>query len=140
MPREHPRRVAGADHPGARVVVHAKPAFYEPNGQLSLEIREIRPAGEGELLAQLERRKQLLAAEGLFDPRIKKRLPLLPRGIGLITGRDSDAERDVLENARLRWPAVRFVVRHALMQGADSARAVIARCASSRPAATSTSS
>lgn len=111
--------------PGARVVVHAKPTFYEPNGQLSLEIREIRPAGEGELLAQLERRKQLLAAEGLFDSRIKKPLPLLPRAIGLITGRESDAEKDVLQNARLRWPAVRFEVRHALMQGADSSRAVI---------------
>ena len=111
--------------PGARVVVHAKPVFYEPNGQLSLEVREIRPAGEGELLAQLERRKQLLAAEGLFDPRIKKRLPLLPRAVGLITGRESDAEKDVIENARLRWPGVRFVTRHALMQGADSSRAVI---------------
>lgn len=111
--------------PGARVVVHAKPTFYEPNGALSLELREIRPAGEGELLAQLERRKQLLSAEGLFDPRIKKPLPLLPRAVGLITGRDSDAEKDVLENTRLRWPGVMFVVKHALMQGAESSRAVI---------------
>lgn len=110
---------------GSRVVVHAKPAFYAPRGSLSLELREIRPQGEGELLAQLERRKQLLAAEGLFDPRLKKRLPLLPRGIGLITGRNSAAERDVLQNARLRWPDVRFVVRHALMQGNDSARDVM---------------
>jgi exodeoxyribonuclease VII large subunit len=112
--------------PGARVVVHAKPTFYGPNGSLSLDVREIRPAGEGELLAQLERRKQLLAAEGLFEPRWKKPLPVLPRGIGLVTGRESAAERDVLENARLRWPAVPFHVRHALMQGAESARAVIA--------------
>ena len=111
---------------GARVVVHAKPAFYAPRGSLSLDLREIRPQGEGELLAQLERRKQLLAAEGLFDPRHKKSLPLLPRGIGLITGRNSAAERDVLENARLRWPDVRIVVRHALMQGNDSARDVMA--------------
>lgn len=111
---------------GSRVVVHAKPAFYAPRGSLSLDLREIRPQGEGELLAQLERRKQLLAAEGLFDPRLKKRLPVLPRGIGLITGRNSAAERDVLQNARLRWPDVHFVVRHALMQGNDSARDVMA--------------
>ncbi|MGI9084190.1 MAG: exodeoxyribonuclease VII large subunit [Aeromicrobium sp.] len=110
---------------GARVIVHAKPSFYEPSGELSLELREIRPVGEGELLAQLERRRQLLAAEGLFDPRLKKSLPLLPRAVGLITGRDSDAEKDVLKNARLRWPAVPFVVRHALTQGSDSARGVI---------------
>ncbi|MFT4189322.1 MAG: exodeoxyribonuclease VII large subunit [Aeromicrobium sp.] len=111
--------------PGARVVVHAKPSFYGPNGSLSLEIREIRPAGEGELLAQLERRKQLLAAEGLFESRWKKPLPLLPSGIGLITGRDSAAERDVVRNTQLRWPAAPFVVRHSLMQGADCARGVI---------------
>ncbi|MGH7483883.1 MAG: exodeoxyribonuclease VII large subunit, partial [Longimicrobiales bacterium] len=61
---------------GSRVVLHAKPTFYLPTGRLSLEAREIRPVGEGELLAQLERRKQLLAAEGLFDPRLKQRLPL----------------------------------------------------------------
>jgi exodeoxyribonuclease VII large subunit len=114
---------------GSRVVVQAKPAFYAPRGSLSLDLREIRPQGEGELLAQLERRRQLLAAEGLFDPRLKKPLPLLPRGIGLITGRASAAERDILENARLRWPDVRFVVRHALMQGNDSARDVMAALA-----------
>ncbi len=112
---------------GSRVIVHAKPSFYLPRGQLALELREIRPQGEGQLLAQLERRKQLLAAEGLFDPRFKKSLPLLPHGIGLITGKNSAAERDVLQNARLRWPDVRFVVRHALMQGNGSALDVM-RC------------
>lgn len=110
---------------GARVVLHAKPTFYEPNGAFSLDAREIRPVGEGELLAQLERRRQLLAAEGLFDPTLKKRLPLLPRRIGLITGRESAAERDVLQNARQRWPDVDFLVHYALMQGNESARAVI---------------
>ncbi|MET0931555.1 MAG: exodeoxyribonuclease VII large subunit, partial [Aeromicrobium sp.] len=124
----HASVLDASPHPvteGPRVVVHAKPTFYAPRGSLALDLREIRPQGEGELLAQLERRKQLLAAEGLFDPRRKKPLPLLPRGIGLITGRSSAAERDVLENARRRWPDVRFVVRHALMQGNDSARDVM---------------
>jgi len=110
---------------GSRVVVHAKPTFYAPRGGLALDLREIRPQGEGELLAQLERRKQLLAAEGLFDPRRKRTLPLLPRGIGLVTGRGSAAERDVLEHTRRRWPDVHVVVRHALMQGNDSARDVM---------------
>lgn len=110
---------------GARVVVQAKPRFYAPNGSFSLEIREFRLAGEGELLAQLERRKQLLAAEGLFDPRSKKRLPFLPARVGLVTGKDSAAERDVLEVARRRWPGVTFDVRHVLVQGPQSAQAVI---------------
>ena len=110
---------------GSRVVLHAKPTVYLPTGRLSLEAREIRPVGEGELLAQLERRKQLLAAEGLFDPRIKKRLPFLPRAVGLVTARGSAAERDVLENTRIRWPAVQIVTRHAVMQGASSASEVM---------------
>jgi exodeoxyribonuclease VII large subunit len=110
---------------GARVVVHAKPSFWEATGSLALDIREIRPQGEGELLAQLEARRRALAAEGLFDPRLKRALPFLPRAIGLITGKDSDAERDVLENARKRWPAVQFVVRHAFMQGPQSATTVV---------------
>lgn len=110
---------------GARVVVQARPVWYEPTGSLSLDIREIRPQGEGELLAQLERRKQLLAAEGLFDSRLKKALPFLPTVIGLITGRDSAAERDVVENATKRWPNVTIACHYALMQGADSARSVI---------------
>ncbi|MBK5217381.1 MAG: exodeoxyribonuclease VII large subunit [Propionibacteriales bacterium] len=110
---------------GARVVVHAKPEFYEPNGSLSLSAREIRAVGIGELLARLEQRRQLLAAEGLFDAAHKKRLPFLPHRVGLITGRNSAAEKDVEENARLRWPAVEFLTVHALMQGESSAREVI---------------
>src|SRR5699024_11412337 len=90
--------------------------LFRSKVSLPLEIREIRPQGEGDLLAQLERRKQLLAAEGLFDIQLKKPAPALPRGIGLITGRDSAAERDVIENATLRWPGVWIVVQHALMQ------------------------
>ena len=69
-------------------------------------MREIRLVGEGELLARLERRRQLLAAEGLFAPELKRPLPFLPRTVGLVTGQGSAAERDVLENARRRWPGV----------------------------------
>lgn len=118
-------RVTAPIMEGARVVVHAKPTFWEGNGGLALEIREIRPQGEGELLAQLEARRRALAAEGLFDPRLKRPLPFLPRAIGLVTAKDSDAERDVLENARKRWPSVEFVVQYALMQGAQSVPSVI---------------
>ena len=102
---------------GARVVVHAKPDFYVTRGTLSLQAYEIRPVGVGELLARLERLKGVLAAEGLFAPERKQRLPFLPRTVGLITGRASAAERDVLENARRRWPAVRFEVREVAVQG-----------------------
>jgi exodeoxyribonuclease VII large subunit len=102
---------------GARVVIHGKPDFYLSRGTLSLTAYEIRPVGVGELLARLERLKTLLAAEGLFADSRKKPLPFLPAVVGLVTGRASAAERDVLDNARRRWPAVRFEVRNVAVQG-----------------------
>ena len=110
---------------GASVVVHAKPSFYANRGTLSLYAREIRMVGLGELLARIERRRQLLAAEGLFAAERKRRLPFLPGTVGLVTAPNSAAERDVLENARRRWPAVRFAVRYAAMQGTSSAAEVM---------------
>jgi len=110
---------------GARVVVWAKLQYYVPRGTLSLSAKEIRPIGVGELLARIEQRRQLLAAEGLFDPARKRRLPFLPTRIGLITGRDSAAERDVVDNATRRWPAVDFRIEHTTVQGYDAARQII---------------
>ncbi|TDB72905.1 exodeoxyribonuclease VII large subunit [Micromonospora sp. KC723] len=102
---------------GARVVLHAKPEFYPARGTLSLRADEIRQVGLGELLARLEKLKKLLAAEGLFDRARKRRPPFLPQRIGLITGRASAAERDVLTNARRRWPAVEFRTVNVAVQG-----------------------
>ncbi|WP_370248923.1 exodeoxyribonuclease VII large subunit [Nocardioides sp.] len=110
---------------GARVVVHAKPSYYATRGTLSLVARDIRLVGLGELLAQLERRRQLLAAEGLFDRARKRSLPFLPGVVGLVTAPRSAAERDVLENARRRWPGVTFRVAHATVQGPRAAGEVI---------------
>ena len=110
---------------GASVVVHAKPSFYANRGTFSLYARDIRMVGLGELLARLERRRQLLAAEGLFAPELKRRLPFLPHRIGLVTAPGSAAERDVLENARRRWPAAEFEVAYAAMQGTRAAAEVI---------------
>jgi exodeoxyribonuclease VII large subunit len=110
---------------GARVVVHAKPEWYAPRGQLSLRAAEIRPVGVGELLARLERLRKSLTAEGLFAPERKKPLPFLPQLVGLVCGRASAAERDVLENARHRWPAVRFEVRNVAVQGVHAVPQVI---------------
>ncbi|MET0740464.1 MAG: exodeoxyribonuclease VII large subunit [Candidatus Nanopelagicales bacterium] len=102
---------------GARVVVHGKPDFYINRGSLSLNVTEIRPVGLGVLLARLEERRRVLAAEGLFAAGRKRPLPFLPHTVGVICGRASAAERDVLENARARWPAVRFDVRAVAVQG-----------------------
>ena len=102
----------------ARVVLYAKPSFYTKNGSLSFSAREIRQVGVGELLARLEALKNLLASEGLFDSDRKVALPLLPKVIGLICGRNTDAEKDVVENAKRRWPSVQFEIREVTVQGA----------------------
>ncbi|GGS65810.1 exodeoxyribonuclease 7 large subunit [Planobispora rosea] len=102
---------------GARVVMNLKPDFWVNRGSFAFTALEMRPVGVGELLARLERLRQVLAAEGLFSADRKRRLPFLPGTIGLICGRDSAAERDVLENARRRWPAVRFAVEQVAVQG-----------------------
>ncbi len=102
---------------GARVVVWARPEFNTTRGSFSLAAMEIRAVGIGELLARLERLRRALAAEGLFAPERKEPLPFLPAAVGLICGRDSAAERDVLRNAARRWPAVRFRVEQVAVQG-----------------------
>jgi exodeoxyribonuclease VII large subunit len=110
---------------GARVTLHAKPEFYPARGSLSLRADEIRQVGLGELLARLERLKKLLGAEGLFARERKRRLPFLPQRIGLITGRASAAERDVLMNTRRRWPSVDFRVINVPVQGPTAVPQII---------------
>ncbi|MEU7812098.1 exodeoxyribonuclease VII large subunit [Pseudonocardia sp. NPDC049154] len=102
---------------GNRVIVHGKPSFFPGRGTLSLRVDRIRAVGLGELLARIERLRRLLAAEGLFDPARKRRLPFLPQRIGLITGRASAAEHDVVSNAQARWPAVEFRIENTATQG-----------------------
>jgi exodeoxyribonuclease VII large subunit len=102
---------------GDRVIALVKPNYWVKGGTLSMQVFEMRHVGLGDLLEKLERLRRQLASEGLFEPARKQRLPFLPHGIGLITGKDSDAEKDVLRNAQLRWPAVRFRVVHAAVQG-----------------------
>ena len=103
--------------PNARVIMYAKPSWYTKNGSLTLSAREIRHVGVGELLARLEALKTLLALEGLFNLDRKIELPLLPKKVGLICGRNTDAEKDVVENAKRRWPNVVFEIREVAVQG-----------------------
>jgi exodeoxyribonuclease VII large subunit len=111
---------------GSRVIVRARPDFWLERGTLSLRATEIRQVGLGELLARLEALKKLLAAEGLFATDRKKPLPFLPRGIGLITGRASAAERDVIEHARRRLPGIRFRVESVATQGPSAVNEIVA--------------
>lgn len=110
---------------GDRVVMYGKPAFYAGRGEFSLWASQIRLVGLGELLARIEQLKKTLAAEGLFDPRLKSPLPFLPQRVGLITGRGSAAERDVLAVAHDRWPEIQFEVINTAVQGTRATGEVI---------------
>jgi len=111
---------------GARVVVHGRPQWYFARGSLTLAVDDIRPVGIGALLARIEELRRLLAAEGLFAPELKRRVPFVPTTVGLICGRASAAEHDVLENARLRAPGVPFRVENVPVQGPSAVPEIIA--------------
>ncbi len=114
---------------GSHVVVHARPQLFPRRGSLSLAADDLRPVGVGELLARLEHLRRVLAAEGLFAAERKQRLPFLPDVVGLICGRASAAEKDVVDNARRRWPEVTFDIRPVAVQGTNAVTDVVAALA-----------
>ncbi|MCW2976475.1 MAG: exodeoxyribonuclease large subunit, partial [Actinomycetia bacterium] len=89
---------------GERVHVFGRPELYEQRGDLRLRALSIERFGVGAHLAALERLKTALAAEGLFAADRKRALPLLPRRIGLVTGNDAAAKRDVITTIQTRFP------------------------------------
>ncbi len=120
------QRLSSEFSPGDRVVALVKPNFWVKGGSLTVQVFDISHVGIGELLERLERLRRQLQAEGLFDADRKRRLPFLPGRIGLVTGRDSDAEKDVIRNATLRWPGVQFTIHYAAVQGDRAAGEVTA--------------
>jgi exodeoxyribonuclease VII large subunit len=119
-------KIPGDLKQGDRVLALIKPAFWPKGGKLTMQVMEMRKVGLGELLERIERLRSQLTLEGLTAIERKQPLPFLPNMIGLITGKDSDAEKDVLQNARLRWPEVKFRTIHTLVQGEKAAPEVIA--------------
>ncbi|KGM13902.1 exodeoxyribonuclease VII large subunit [Cellulomonas bogoriensis] len=114
---------------GAHVVVHVTPTYWSKRGTLQMQAQEIRAVGLGELLARIEHLRRVLAAEGLFDADRKVPLPFLPAVVGLVCGRESKAEHDVVVNARARWPQVEFEIREVAVQGAQAVTQVSAAIA-----------
>ncbi len=111
---------------GDRVVALVKVDFWPKGGNIRLTIHEMKHVGLGDLMEKLERLKTQLRSEGFFDENRKQPLPFLPNRIGLITGANSDAEKDVIRNATLRWPQVEFEVRHTHVQGPETVPEVLA--------------
>jgi exodeoxyribonuclease VII large subunit len=111
---------------GERVHVYGRPELWEQKGELRLRALSIERFGLGEHLAALERLKAKLAAEGLFAESRKRPLPRLPRRIGLVTGNDAAAKRDVLTAIRSRFPPARVLVAETYVQGPRAAPEMVA--------------
>ncbi len=120
------RGLTGDFSQGDRVIALVKPNYWVKGGSLTVQVFELSHVGLGELLERLEKLRRQLQQEGLFDASRKRALPFLPAKIGLVTGRDSDAEKDVVRNATLRWPGVRFEIHYAAVQGDRAAGEVAA--------------
>ena len=110
---------------GETVHVQGKPELYEARGELGLRAATIERIGLGEHLVALERLKRTLAAEGLFAPERKRRLPRLPRAVGILTGADAAARGDLVATIASRFPAARIVVAETRVQGRGAPAAII---------------
>ena len=124
----HPRKFADLPRTpaeGDRVILLVKPHVTKQT-RILLRASEIHLAGVGDLLAEIERRRRLLAQEGLFAPERKHARPLIPRAVGVVTGRDSDALKDVRRIATARFPSVRLEVRETAVQGRTAVAQVTA--------------
>ena len=110
---------------GDRVHVLGRPDLYEARGDFRLRALSLEPFGLGDHLAALERLKRKLAVEGLFAPERKRALPRLPRRIGLVTGNDAAAKRDVLTTITTRFPAARILIAETYVQGPLAAGAMV---------------
>ena len=111
---------------GERVHVYGRPELFEKRGDFRLRALTIERFGIGAHLAALERLKTKLAAEGLFAAERKRPLPLLPRRIGLITGNDAAAKRDVLTTIQTRFPPANVLVAETYVQGPRAALEIVA--------------
>ncbi len=109
---------------GERVHVYGRPELYEQRGDFHLRALSIERYGLGAHLATLERLKQKLAGEGLFAAERKRRLPRIPRLIGLVTGNDAAAKRDVLTAITARFPPAHVLVAETYVQGPRAAAAI----------------
>jgi exodeoxyribonuclease VII large subunit len=109
---------------GDRVHAYGRPELYAARGEFRLRALSLERFGLGDHLAALERLKRKLAAEGLFSAERKRRLPVWPRAIGLVTGNDAAAKRDVLTGIQARFPPAHVIVAETYVQGPRAAGAV----------------
>ncbi|MEP0861193.1 MAG: exodeoxyribonuclease VII large subunit [Ignavibacterium sp.] len=110
---------------GMKVVVTGRITVYPPRGNYQIDVRSMKPAGEGELQAAFERLKQKLKAEGLFDEERKRKIPFFPNKIGIVTAIDGAAIRDMISVAERRFPLVELIIAPTKVQGSAAAEDIV---------------
>ncbi|MCB9247321.1 MAG: exodeoxyribonuclease VII large subunit [Ignavibacteriales bacterium] len=110
---------------GMKVILTGKVTVYPPRGNYQLDVRSMKPAGEGELQKAFEALKRKLFEEGLFDEERKKTIPVYPNKIGVVTGSDTAAFKDMLSVAARRFPLVKILIAPARVQGEGAAEAIV---------------
>ncbi|REJ34022.1 MAG: exodeoxyribonuclease VII large subunit, partial [Bacillota bacterium] len=110
---------------GQAVIAKGDVSVYEAAGDYQLYVREMVPAGHGELALAFEQLKQKLAAEGLFDEERKRPLPVLPRRIGVVTSPEGAALRDIISVTRRRFPNMPILLAPAVVQGEEGPDSVV---------------
>ncbi len=110
---------------GMKITVNGKLSVYPPRGSYQIDVRSMKPAGEGELQAAFERLKKKLSEEGLFDADIKKSIPLFPKKIGIVTAIDGAAFQDMISVAERRYPIAELVIAPSKVQGSGAAETIV---------------
>ena len=110
---------------GMKIIVNGKLTVYPPRGSYQLDIRSIKPAGLGELQEAFEKLKKKLEAEGLFDEKFKKPIPVFPKKIGVVTAIDGAAFKDLVSVAKRRFPLIEIVIAPARVQGSGAAESIV---------------
>jgi exodeoxyribonuclease VII large subunit len=123
--RDDRGRSAFEPQAGLRIVVHGRIDLFEPQGALQLYVESIQPAGFGDLALQFEALKARLAAEGLFDQGRKRRLPIRPRAIAVITSPTGVVWRDICNVLLRRWPLATVILVACRVQGEGSAETIV---------------
>jgi exodeoxyribonuclease VII large subunit len=110
---------------GMKVIVTGRITVYPPRGTYQIDVRSMKPSGEGELQAAFERLKQKLFSEGLFDEQYKKEIPAFPKRIGLVTASDGAAVKDMISVAKRRYPLVELLIVPTKVQGAGAKEDIV---------------
>lgn len=110
---------------GMEVIIHGNISVYEPDGVYQLYVAEMEPAGMGSLFLAYEQLKKKLEAEGLFRAENKKKLPMMPRKIGLVTSTTGAALQDILATLKKRFPYIQVLVVESLVQGTEAAEDIV---------------